>query len=270
MTHVDSSFIGSIPDIYDSHLVPLIFKSYADDLADRVRALNPQSVLEIAAGSGVVSRAMAAVLPSATSIKITDLNQPMLDHAQKQQATDARYSWTVADAQDLPFESELFDVVVCQFGVMFFPDRAAAYREVLRVLKPGGAFLANVWDDIHLNEFAQTVSDAVAGVFPDNPPQFLPRTPHGYHDQEVIQQEILDAGFSEIRFSRLTARSEAPSPLHAAIAYCQGTPLRNEIEARAPDRLQEITNIAANAIEKRYGSFHVSGKIQGIVLETAK
>lgn len=177
MSDGDKVFAGSIPELYDSYLVPLIFKAYAEDLAKRVAKLAPKTVLEIAAGSGVVTRALASKLAADARYTVTDLNQPMLDHAATKQGADERITWRQADALDLPFGEASFDAVVCQFGVMFFPDRIAGYAEAHRVLKPGGSFIFSVWDEIAANEFADVVTEAAAGAFPDDPPRFLARTP---------------------------------------------------------------------------------------------
>ena len=173
---LDHRFAGAIPEIYDRYLIPLIFQGYALDLAARVRAdAAVTHILEVAAGTGVVSRALALAAPEA-EIVATDLNQAMLDHAASQtDATNLR--WQQADALALPFADNSFDTVLCQFGVMFFPDRVAAYREALRVLTPEGRFIFNTWDRIEENEIPMAVSDAVAELFPDDPPAFLRRTP---------------------------------------------------------------------------------------------
>jgi ubiquinone/menaquinone biosynthesis C-methylase UbiE len=262
----DRLFAGSIPEVYDSYLVPLLFEGFAKDLAERVAALAPESVLETAAGTGVVTRALRAKLRPDARYSVTDLNQPMLDHAAVRQGLDSRISWRRADALDLPFEDASFDVVCCQFGVMFLPDRVAGYAEARRVLRTGGTFLFSVWDRIEENEFANFVTDAVATVFPDNPPQFLARAPHGYHDVSLIRDELAKAGFSRISISTLEQTSRAPSPRHVAVAYCQGTPLRNEIEARDPNLLGLVTDRATEAIASRCGSGPVSGTIQGHVV----
>lgn len=266
MSASDKLFSGSIPEIYDSYLVPLIFEAFAKDLAERAAALAPGSVLETAAGTGVVTRALAAKLGPDARYVATDLNQPMLDYAASRQGADGRITWRRADALSLPFDDASFDVVCCQFGVMFFPDRIAGYEEARRVLRPGGSFLFNAWDRIEDNEFANFVTAAVAAVFPDDPPRFLARIPHGYHDLSLIRDELKKAGFSRIAISTLEHTSRAPSPRHAAIAYCQGTPLRNEIEARDPSLLEFVTECATEAIASRYGSGPVSGKIQGHVV----
>ena len=270
MTEGDREFAGSIPEFYDTYLVPLIFEAYASDLADRVAALSPETILETAAGSGVVTRAVASRMASDVHYTVTDLNQPMLDHAAKRQGPDERITWCQADALDLPFDDSSFDAIVCQFGVMFFPDRVAGYAESARVLKPGGAFLFNVWDHIGANEFADVVTEAAASVFPADPPRFLARIPHGYHDVERIRDELGRAGFSRISITTLEQTSSAPSPRHPAVAYCRGTPLRTEIESRDASLLGHVTERATEAIAERFGEGPVSGKIRGHVIEAAR
>ena len=270
-TH-DTLFAGSIPELYDELLVPLIFEPYADDLARRVAALSPARVLETAAGTGVVTRAMSRLLPAA-DIVATDLNPPMLDRAAAI-GTASPVAWRQADAMQLPFADASFDLVVCQFGVMFFPDKARAYAEVRRVLRPGGVFLFNAWDRIEENEFAQVVTEALASVFPADPPRFMARTPHGYHDEQVIARDLAQGGFAAApRIDTVAARSRAVSARVAAMAYCQGTPLRNEIEARAAQgapSLAEATAVAAKAIAERFGYGAVDAKIQARVVTALK
>ena len=266
MSESDKIFAGSIPKIYDSYLVPLIFESFAQDLARRVADLSPTSILETAAGSGALTRALAPKLERACRYVVTDLNQAMLDHAAERQGTDVRISWQQADAMTLPFADVTFDVICCQFGVMFFPDRVRGYREASRVLKPGGHFLFTAWDRIEENVFANEVITALAEVFPSNPPRFLARTPHGYHDKSLIREELERAGFSTVTIETRSEQSRAPSPHHPALAYCQGTPLRNEIEARGADKLQVATDHAAAIIASRHGSGEVAAKIQGLVI----
>jgi len=159
-TDAESGFVGSIPQLYERYMVPLMFETYAADLAARVARCKPSRVLEIAAGTGVVTRQLASALSSDVSIVATDLNRPMLDHAAAI-GTSRPVEWRQADVMNLPFPDQAFDVVACQFGVMFFPDKAKAYSEVRRVLRPGGWFVFNVWDRIDQNEFAATVDQAL-------------------------------------------------------------------------------------------------------------
>jgi ubiquinone/menaquinone biosynthesis C-methylase UbiE len=266
----DKVFAGSIPEIYDRFLVPLIFEPYARDVAERLAVIDPHDVLETAAGTGVVTRAIASRLPGHARIVATDLNQPMLDRAQAQQSDDRRVEWRQADALSLPFEDRSFDAVVCQFGAMFFPDRVQGYKQARRVLRPGGGFLFSVWDRISANEFADAVTDALAAMFPDDPPRFLARTPHGYHDADDIRADLNEAGFSEISIDAVEHRSKAASPRDPAVGYCQGTPLRNEIEARDPARLQEATEHAAEVLAKRFGRGPIDGRMQALVISATR
>ncbi|MBI3805637.1 MAG: methyltransferase domain-containing protein [Nitrospirae bacterium] len=262
----DKVFSGSVPKLYDSLLVPLIFEPYAADLVNRLRSRPLSRLLEIAAGTGVVTRALAAALPQTVSIVATDLNQAMLDQASAVGTTRA-VVWRQADAMALPFPDGTFDAVVCQFGVMFFPEKAKAFSEARRVLRPGGFFIFSLWDRITENEFADTVTAALELLFPNDPPRFLARTPHGYHDPRAIERDLAEGGFiASPRIEAVAARSRAASPRLPAIAYCQGTPLRNEIEARDASRLGEATDLAAEAIAKRFGRGAVDGKIQAYVV----
>jgi SAM-dependent methyltransferase len=262
----DLSFAGSVPKLYETHLVPLIFEPYAADLATRLAARSLTRVLEIAAGTGVVTRALADALPESVSIVATDLNQPMLDLAAAV-GTSRPVEWRAADAMQLPFEDGTFDAVVCQFGVMFFPEKARAFAQARRMLRPGGVFIFNVWDRIEENEFADTVTTALERLFPENPPRFMARTPHGYYDRSIIERDLAAGGFSASpRISTIAARSRAASARIPAIAYCQGTPLRHEIEARDASKLGEATDVAAQAIAKRFGTGPVDGKIQAHII----
>jgi ubiquinone/menaquinone biosynthesis C-methylase UbiE len=266
MTETDKVFTGSIAENYDRYLVPLIFEKFAADIAQRAAALSPNTILETAAGSGVVTRALAPKLSPNARYVVTDLNQPMLDYAAARQGADSRIDWRKADAQALPFEDAAFDLVCCQFGAMFFPDRPSGYREAKRVLKPGGHFLFNVWDRIEENIFADEVTNALAEVFPRDPPRFLARTPHGYHDTAQIRGDLEQAGFSIVTIVTRAEQSRASSPRLPAVAYCQGTPLRNEIEARDAGKLEAATSHAASAIASRHGNGEVAAKIQAHVI----
>ena len=266
MTAADKVFAGSIPEIYDRLMVPLIFAPYAGDLAERIARVGPQDVLETAAGTGVLTRAMASLLPAQTRIVATDLNQPMIDRGAAQQPPHGLVTWRQADALSLPYEDQTFDVVACQFGAMFFPDKVAGYTEARRVLRPRGRFFFNVWDKIAENEFADVVTEALAAIFPQDPPLFMARTPHGYHNVEQIRGELAAADFSEILVETVGHMSRASSPLEAAIAYCQGTPLRNEIETRDASLLEKATMACADAIAHRFGNGPVAGRIQAHVI----
>ncbi len=259
-------FNGPIPYLYEELLVPMIFRPYAGDLADRVASRSPRCVLEIAAGTGVVTRELASALPESASIVATDLNPSMLDLA-AELGTRRPVEWRQADAMRLPFEDGTFDAVVCQFGAMFFPDKSQAYSEARRVLGAGGVFHFSVWDRIEENEFAHTVATALESLFPADPPRFMERTPHGYHDTATIARDLRVGGFAAPpHIGTVAARSLAASARATAIAFCQGTPLRNEIETLDPSRLGEATDRAEEAIARRFGSGAVDGKMQAHVV----
>jgi SAM-dependent methyltransferase len=264
----DQAFTGSIPKIYETYLVPLIFEVYAADLAQRVAARVPRNVLEIAAGTGVVTRAMLHALPAGVDIIATDLNPAMLQQAAAH-TLPRPAAFQEADAMALPFDDQTFDAVVIQFGVMFFPDKAKALSEARRVLRPGGALLFSVWDRIEENELAQVITQALTEFFPDDPPMFLPRTPHGYFDRARIAAELAAGGFTATpQFVMLAERSHAKNASDPAVGYCHGTPLRAEIEARGA--LEHATDAAAKAIEQRFGSGPIDTKIQAIVVTVQK
>lgn len=266
MTGADKVFAGGMPAIYEKIFVPMIFEPYAQEMAGRVAMSQPRDVLEIAAGTGVLTRAMAARLGRDARIVATDLNQPMLDLAIAGQAADDRVTWKQADGLALPFGNQGFDAVVCQFGVMFFPDRIAGYREARRVLRSAGRYLFSVWDAIQSNAFVLNVTQTLHDLFPDDPPRFMERTPHGYHDIPAITADVRAAGFSSVEIETIAYSSHARSALDAATAYCQGNPLAVEIEARAPGKLQDVTETVAAGLRRQFGDGAIEGSIRAHIV----
>ncbi|CAG9181490.1 2-methoxy-6-polyprenyl-1,4-benzoquinol methylase, mitochondrial [Cupriavidus laharis] len=262
----DKAFTGAIPELYEQYLVPMIFAPYAADLARRAAALRPARVLELAAGTGALTRELARSLPPQAAIVATDLNPPMLERAQVV-GTSRPIAWQVADAMRLPFDDGSFDLVACQFGVMFFPDKAAAFAEARRVLAPGGTLLFNVWDRIEDNHFTHTVCQALAQLFPDAPPDFMMRTPHGYYRQAEIAAHLRQGGFlAAPAVETLPSTSVAASPRIAAMALCQGTPLRADLEARGTDALQHATDCCEQALAQAFGTGSIKGRMQAHVV----
>ena len=265
--NTDKLFTGPIPQLYERYLVPMIFQPYADDLAGRVAQRRPSRVLEIAAGTGAVTRAIAKVLPDEAELVVTDLNAPMLARAEAIGLGARAAQWRQADAMQLPFDDASFDLVVCQFGVMFFPDKAAAFAEARRVLRPGGTFLFNVWDRIEENDFANAVSRALAECFPDSPPDFMARTPHGYHRRDVIERDLSAGGFATMpTFDTVAKRSRADSPQVPAIGFCQATPMRAEFDARGGDAMQRATEYCEAALRSQFGEGPIEGRISAHVI----
>lgn len=263
MAATDKAFSSTVATLYESHMVPMLFMPYAAEMAARVAAHSPRDVLEIAAGTGAVTAELLAQLPADATLTATDLNQAMLDVAAAK-LTDRRLRMRSCDAQSLPFADSSFDAVVCQFGAMFFPDRLGAYREARRVLRAGGRYFLSVWDDLESNPFAAVVHEAVAAAFPDNPPGFFRRTPHGYFDVAAITATLAEAGFGDIQPDRVTLPCKAPSAEHVAHAFCQGTPLRPEIEQRDAGRLAEVTERAAQDLRESFGKGPVETTMRAI------
>jgi SAM-dependent methyltransferase len=262
----DREFAGSVPQLYERYLVPLIHEPYVEDLGMRVLRHRPSRVLEIAAGTGVVTRRLARVLAPDVAIIATDVNQPMLNHAIAI-GTARPVKWHQADAMQLPYPDEDFDVLVCQFGAMCFEHKARAFAESRRVLRRGGCLIFSVWDDIGENQFAAAITAALDDFLPNGAPRFLARVLYGYSDAAEIAADLAEGGFTQPpEFITLAARSRAESARMPAVAYCQATPLRHEIEQQDPLKVAEATDVAAAAIAKRFGHGVVDGKIQAHVI----
>lgn len=244
-------FSGSIPAVYDRFMVPLIFAPYAEEVAVRARSIMPGHVLETAAGTGVVTEALHRALPDAEIIA-TDLNEPMLGQAARR-VRSAKVSFEVADAQDLRFADESFDLVVCQFGIMFFPDKVRGNAEARRVLRDGGRYLLVVWDQVDRNLATMAAGRAVAELIPGEAGRFYERVPFRYHDRSAIEADLRAAGFERIEIETIEQRSRAPSARDAAIALVQGTPMRADIEEVAPGRLEAATAAAEAALRQFEG-----------------
>jgi ubiquinone/menaquinone biosynthesis C-methylase UbiE len=268
MSATDIAFVGSIPALYDRYLGPLLFEPYAGIVAERAKALRPRRILETAAGTGIVTAALHAALPDA-EIVATDLNQAMLDVAAEHIRSD-KVSFQAADAQLLPFADSAFDLVVCQFGIMFYPDRVGANREARRVLCDGGRYLLAVWEPIERSPLVATVRDVLGELYPDNPAAFLERGPHGYGDPAQIEHDLLAAGFTDIELETVELRSTADSARLTAFALCQGSPLRLEIEQRGVPSLEEATDAVAKALERFEGPDGVDAPMSAHILTAIK
>jgi ubiquinone/menaquinone biosynthesis C-methylase UbiE len=267
MVATDKLFAGSIPEIYDRFLVPLIFEPYAVDLADRVAKSQPRDVLETAAGTGVLTRALASRLAPSVRIVATDLNQPMLDQASRRQAEGAP-QWKQADALALPFADQSFDAVACQFGVMFFPDKARAYREVHRVLVRGGTYHFNVWDSFTFNPFARITQDTVARFFREDAPIFY-AVPFGYHRIDDIKASLLEAGFEDIAVHVLKIDRSIPSSRQFAEGLILGNPIVEEIRTRGVDP-EPIVTAVMTALQAAFGPDPGCMPLQAIVFRARK
>lgn len=251
MTATDVIFAGSIPAIYDQYMVPLVFAPYAKLVAERAAEFQPQRILETAAGTGVVTDELHRALPE-SGIVATDLNAPMLEQAARRiSASNVRFQ--PADAQALPFNDNSFDLVVCQFGVMFFPDKVRANAEARRVLRDGGRYMLVIWDRIEHNLATMAAGRAVGDLFPGDAVRFYERVPFRYHDVGQIEHDLLAAGFTDIEYETVELHSRAASARDAAIALVQGTPVRSDIEQIDPAMLGRATEAAEAALRQYEG-----------------
>jgi ubiquinone/menaquinone biosynthesis C-methylase UbiE len=244
-----ANFVGSIPHYYDRYLGPRIFQDFADDLAQRAAKQNPDAVLELAAGTGILTRRLRDLLLQDCALTSTDLNQPMLDVAKAKFLDNERVCFETADATSLPYDTSQFDTVVCQFGVMFFPDKPASYKEVLRTLKPGGRYIFNVWGAQAANPFAAIAHEVVTALFPENPPGFY-KVPFGYHDERDIVESLREAGFSEVETKSLHITSEVGSAEDFAKGLVFGNPLFEEVTSRGGDP-DAVCHAIAESIQQR-------------------
>jgi len=259
-----SAFVGEIPQNYEKYLGPLIFKEYAEDLANRITAPSGGIVLEIAAGTGMATRQLRDSIPDSVRIVVTDLNSDMLNVAKKKFGSDDNIEFQTANALELPFEDSTFDAVACQFSVMFFPDKLVALQECARVLKPGGKFYFNIWDSFEHNHFIRTVNREITACLPKNPPDFF-NTPYGYFDIDLVKNILFEAGFSDIDISVLPRTSTAEEARQVALGYVLGTPVRLEIEKYAPESLHSIVDRVERAVGKEFGFNPSSAKMQAVV-----
>jgi ubiquinone/menaquinone biosynthesis C-methylase UbiE len=235
MQPVEIRFTGSVPANYERYMVPLLFRPYAKVLSERAAAFGPKKILETAAGTGVVTAALAAALPDA-EIVATDLNQAMLDVAAAR-VSAPNVTFREADALNLPFDDGSFDLVVCQFGVMFFPDKVAGNAEARRVLRNGGRYLVAIWDEIERNRLSDLAHRTMESLFPDNPPMFMKRGPFGYGDPGRIRSDLEEAGFADIRIETVEQMSRSPSAHDAAYGLTYGSPMGLELAEYGGDAL---------------------------------
>jgi SAM-dependent methyltransferase len=258
------TWLGSMPDAYERGLVDAVFRPFAVDLASRVAARSPRRVLELAAGTGVVTQELMSAVPTA-EVTATDLNTSMVELGRRQVPGA---TWQEADAMDLPFADAQFDLVACQFGAMFFADKPAAFAEGRRVLVDGGRFVMNVWDAVDKHDFQAALIAAVHAAFPDDPPTFMESLPHGYADVDAVMTDLSAAGLRVMTIESVTLVGRATSARVLAEGYCRGTPLRAEIEARR--ELAAATDVVAREMERRLGTGAVTGRMSAWVVEAQR
>jgi ubiquinone/menaquinone biosynthesis C-methylase UbiE len=244
----------------------MFFEPYAADLISRMSIGDNGSVLELACGTGIVTRMLRDRIPAKAKVTATDLSGPMMEFARGKFEASESVNWKQADASDLPFAAGAFDAVVCQFGLMFVPDKLQAMREARRVLKPGASFLFNVWAAMEHNEFAQITHETVSRFFANDPPAFY-EIPFGYHDRGAIEGSLHEAGFEEVRCAEISLPSRGFSVAAATIGLVEGNPIAQAITEREPAALPRVREAVADALRKRFGDGAISGKMRALVFE---
>jgi SAM-dependent methyltransferase len=256
----EKHFSGAVPQFYDRYLQPIMSAPYGEEIVERAAALAPAAILETACGTGSVTIPLAKALPNAQIIA-TDISEDMIAYA-KTKAEAAAIAWSQADACDLPFAPHSFDLVLAEFGAMFYPDKVKAFAEAKRVLRPQGSFLFSVWEDLSKNELPRLVLETVAAMFPDDPPTYTRRLPFGYGDRDRLERDLRAGGFATIAIEASRKMLKVAKARDVAIGFCQGGGLRGEIEGRDPDAVPRATDLVEAAVKQRFGgsSFEVSGQ----------
>lgn len=253
MSTNSSSFVGDIPGHYDNGLGPNIFMDYADRLANLCCNSEVKNVIELAAGTGIVSRKLRDKLPPDAQLMVTDLNPPMLEVAKGKFSEGENVEFGVANAMNLPFSDDVFDLMVCQFGVMFFPDKPASYREAARVLKPGGRYVFNVWSAMSENPFSEMAHDVGVQFFPDDPPGFY-KVPFHYGDPEAVRADLAAGGWQDVEHETIQLNKTIVNPEAFATALVYGNPLIDEIRERGGVSPKEVASEMLSALTTAFGS----------------
>jgi len=265
MPEAHQAFVGSVPANYDRYLGPLIFEDYARDLAERIARADPRALLETAAGTGIVTRHLRRLLGDTIALTVTDLNPDMLAYAQQQLGPLSNARFETADAQALPLPDAAFDALACQFGFMFFPDKAKAFAEAARVLRPGGLLVFNVWDSLEHNHLVDTVVGALTELLGDGPPRFF-ATPFGWYALDPMKALLEDAGFDELGFAVLPRPCVAASAEAVARGFIQGSPFAAELGQRSPVPVEEAVARVTRAVAAAHGEPPRGTRMQAITV----
>jgi ubiquinone/menaquinone biosynthesis C-methylase UbiE len=262
----NAQFAGSIPAAYDRYLGPIFFEPYAEDLVARLDVAPDSSLLELACGTGILTRKLRDRLPASVELIATDLNEPMFRNAAAKFRRDEAVEWKQADACALPFADHLFDAAVCQFGIMFVPDKGLCAREARRVWKPGGVFLFSVWGTLAENPIGRIAHETISSFFEKDPPTFY-QVPFGYNDPDEIRRTLEGAGFRDIRIEVVTKMSVPTDAKDAANGLVLGNPISVAITERDASLLPVIVDAVAEALKAEFGGSPFRAPMRALVIE---
>ncbi len=263
------AFSGNIPANYDNYLGPLFFEPFATVVAERVRQLRPEALLEVACGTGRLTQYLPGVLPAGASILASDINPAMLAYAREALKKHENIRWDVVDAVSLPYQDAAFDLILSQFGVMFYSDRSKAFAEVYRTLKPGGAFVFTAWDQLEYNPAAQLTDETLRHFFPVETPAFY-QVPFSYHDEHRIRYDLAQAGFEQIRMEMLTLTGHADTAENAANGLLEGTPVHTAIVERDDALLPPMRKVLAEELALKFGPSKLRVPLQARLVVAVK
>ena len=265
MSDNSAPFTDSVPENYDRYMGPMLFEPYAEDLVERLKIRDGMRVLEVACGTGIVTGRLRDALPPTAKLTATDLSEPMLAFARRKSDGDSSIHWQQADALALPFADQSFDAVVCQFGLMFVPDKPAALREMLRVLTPGGQLLFNTWHELQHNDFCYVAHTTAISLLEEDPPKFY-ELPFSLYDRAQLETWMQETGFTNVTVRPLDLPSVSPSAADAAKGLVQGTPLAVALKERNADTAA-ITDAVAAALRARFKDNPIRGRMCALICE---
>lgn len=268
MTHPGTSPDDSLLAIRDQYLAPSLLAPFADDMARRLSRISMGPLLETSADTGVLTQAIASAMSAGLTIIATDPCVEMVEHASTKPGM-ARINWQTADPHALPFADATFGIVTSHFSVSSMPDRVQAFLEARRVMKQGGRFVFSVPGHLRHNPAADCLQDVMDTLFPINPPRFVAHVFHGYADNEAVDDDLTAAGFTDAIYTTVALPYAAASARDVAMGYCRGTPLRMEIEARAPGEAERVTRAATAALERRFGTGPIATTMRAHVVSAS-
>ena len=261
-------FSGSIPHHYEQYLGPMFFEPYAIEVSKRIDPSSVHIVLEIASGTGRVTRHLRERIPGTSKLIASDISQDMLSVA-KEKLRNLDIDWQIIDAQQLPFNDNSIDLVVCCFGYMFVPDKPKAFAEAYRVLKPGGMLLFTTWNKLELNAASYTYRTAAKKYLQD-PLSESYNLPFSMNDERAISSILQNAGFSKITIESVNKVSISQTAKEAANGLAQGGSIYNEIMKRNPAWIEEIKSIVEKKLAENFGAAPMIAPMSAVISQAWK